>query len=295
MRRFSRFPNGFLKDFTMKDATDDSLDRRSVRRAFDASADRYDEAAVLQRHVADELMERIEDLEISPARILDLGSGTGYLTRMIVERFPGAEVFALDISPAMARRSAGAAPGCATCADAERVPFRADTFDLVVSNMTLQWCDFESVFGEARTVLAPGGLLLFSTVGPDTLMELRESWRAADEVPHVHDFVDMHHLGDALLALGFENPVLDIDRINLTYPDVGLLLRDLKTLGVVNARSARARGLLGRRRYAALIDAYEAFRDPAGELPSTWEVVYGHAWFPAPGSVRVAFDPAGSL
>src|SRR5690606_4436805 len=161
------------------------------------------------------------------------------------------------------------------------------------SNMTLQWCDPARVFDGVREALAPGGLWMFSTVGPDTLLELDNAWRQVDDGAHVHEFIDMHHLGDALLALGFVDPVMDVDRITLTYPDVGLLLRDLKTLGVVNARRSRSRGLLGRRRYRALVEAYESYRNDDGDLPSTWEVVYGHAFAPVPGSVRVNFDPGG--
>ncbi len=272
--------------------TDALLDRRRVRRAFNASASGYDDAAVLQRHVADELDARIADLGIEPARVLDVGSGTGLLTRRLLARFPDAQVHALDFAPAMASRTASINPGRTVCADAERLPLAPASIDLVVSSLTLNWCDFSRVFEAVGQVLAPGGLWLFSTVGPDTLMELRAAWRAVDSGARVHDFVDMHDLGDALLAQGFTNPVLDVDRVNIAYADVATLLRDLKTLGVVNARSERPRGLLGRRRLAALADAYERFRDESGELPSTWEVVYAHAWAPDPASasVRVEFD-----
>lgn len=274
----------------MKGDTKAILDRRRIRLAFDGSASRYDEAAVLQRHVADELLERLSDLDVTPRRVLDLGCGTGYLGRRIVERHPSASVYAMDIAAAMARHAACINSVRALCGDAERIPFAAASFDLVVSNMTLQWCDHLALFEQVREVLEPDGLWLFSTVGPDTLMELRQAWRAVDEHPHVHEFIDMHHLGDALLALGFVDPVLDVDRINVTYPDVAALLRDLKTLGVVNASRARSRGMLGRRRFAALVEAYEGLRGGEGDLPSTWEIVYGQAWLRAPGSVRVKFE-----
>ena len=279
----------------MADTDAHELERRQVRRSFEASAAAYDEAAVLQRHVADELMARLVELDVKPERVLDLGCGTGYLCRLVADAFPDAELVALDLAPAMARRAARAAPGRALVADAESLPLAPGSFDLVVSNMALQWCDPACVFDEVREALAPGGLWMFSTVGPDTLLELDSAWQQVDDGAHVHEFIDMHHLGDALLALGFVDPVMDVDRITLTYPDVGLLLRDLKTLGVVNARRSRSRGLLGRRRYRALVEAYETFRNDDGELPSTWEVVYGHAFAPAPGSVRVSFDPGGAV
>ena len=273
--------------------TDDALDRRQVRRAFDASAPGYDDAAVLQRHVAGELDARLADLELAPRRVLDLGSGTGLLTARVRDRFPQAEIYALDFARAMAARSATVNPGRTLCADAEALPLADGSIDLVVSSLAVQWCDFRRVFEAVRAVTAPRGLWLFSTVGPDTLVELRQAWRAVDGEARVHEFVDMHHLGDELIALGFKDPVLDVDRVNITYPDVATLLRDLKTLGVVNARPARPRGLLGRRRFAALADAYEPFRDAAGDLPSTWEIVYAHAWMPGPASVKVEFSAAG--
>jgi malonyl-CoA O-methyltransferase len=149
------------------------------------------------------------------------------------------------------------------------------------------------VFESVSELLRPGGLWLFSSVGPDTLMELRQSWRAVDSSTRVHEFEDMHHLGDALLDMGFVDPVLDVDRINLTYPDATLLLRDLRTLGVVNAMRSRERGLMARRKYEAFKSEYEKFRQPDGNLPSTWEIIYGHAWVRAPGSVRVQFGVEG--
>lgn len=271
--------------------TDSPYDRRQVRRAFDHAASTYDAAAVLQRHVAAELDQRLDELGLAPTRVLDLGSGTGELTRRLRARYPAADLVALDIAPTMAARSAEVLPGAALCADAERLPLADASFDLVVSSLAVQWCDHRRVFESVRAALSPGGLWMFSSVGPDTLMELRNAWRVAGGDARVHDFVDMHHLGDALLSLGFSDPVLDVDRVNIAYADVAGLLRDLKALGVVNARSDRPRGLLGRRRLAALAQAYEVYRDEAGDLPSTWEVVYAHAHAPNPGSVNVQFDP----
>lgn len=270
--------------------SDDLLDPHSVQRAFDSSAARYDEAAVLQRYVADELLERLIALEPEPYQVLDLGCGTGFLTRSVRTRFPAARVYAVDLAPAMARQTALINCGRTLCADAHRLPFARDSMDVVVSSLALQWCDFRRVFESVREVLKPGGLWLFSSVGPDTLMELRNAWAAVDDSDRVHDFVDMHHLGDALLGLGYTDPVLDVDRVNIAYPDVATLLRDLKILGVVNARRTRPRGMLGRKRFAALVQAYERYRGDDGDLPSTWEVIYGHARLPAATSVKVDFN-----
>ncbi|MGH8258262.1 MAG: methyltransferase domain-containing protein, partial [Steroidobacteraceae bacterium] len=146
------------------------------------------------------------------------------------------------------------------------------------SNLLLQWCDgLDAALAEIRRVLKPGGFLTFSTLGPDTLGELREAWAAADASSHVNGFIDMHDIGDALARAGFAEPVLDVERLTLSYPDVGALTRDLKAIGAHNVTSARRRGLTGRVKWRAMTDAYEAFRRD-GRLPATYEVIYGAAW-----------------
>ncbi len=266
-----------------------TLVRDAIRRSFDAAAARYDEAAILQRHVADELVSRIEELSLAPRRVLDLGCGTGYAASRLQTLYPEAEFHALDLSPRMAAAGSRVVAGGAVCGNAEAPPFASGVFDLVVSNMTLQWCDCDRVFAAVAELLAPGGRWIFSSVGPDTLRELRQAYAAVDQGFHVHRFVDMHLVGDALLAAGFRDPVLDIDRIDLAYDSLRLLLADLKTLGAVNAAAGRGRGLFGARAYRRLQDEYEKLRRDDGTLPSTWEVIYGIARMAPPTSVRVAF------
>ena len=129
-------------------------------------------------------------------------------------------------------------------------------------------------------MLAPRGLLTFSTLGPDTLRELRAAWASVDSNPRVHAFIDMHDLGDALVRSGFAEPVLDVERYTLEYPDVPRLAADLKALGEVNALAGRSRGLTGPRKFAAMRSAYEAHRRE-GRLPATYEVIFGQAWSPS--------------
>jgi len=264
------------------------IDRRSARRSFDRAAAAYDRAAVLQRHVADELLERLGQQAGIQGNVLDLGSGTGYAGRELGRKFPDLKVFCLDNAPGMAFYSGRSIPG-SMCGDAEALPIADATMDLVLSNMAIQWCRHEQVFAEVRRVLKPGGLWLFSTVGPDTLWELREAWGKHDRYPRVHGFTDVHDLGDGLLSAGFANPVMDIDRMTMTYPSVIGILRDLKALGVVNAAPDRSRGLLGKRRFEAFQESYEKYRDGQGVLPTTWEIIYGQAWLPEKASVRVEF------
>lgn len=257
-------------------------DKKHIRAAFGRAASGYEQAAVVQCEVGARLLERLDYVKLAPVRVLDLGSGTGFALRSLSKRYPRANVVACDLSPAMLART----PRIGlfhrlprVCADAERLPFADDAFDLVFSNLMLQWCDSSRAFAEMRRVLAPGGLLMFTTFGPDTLKELRAAWAAVDERPHVHDFPDMHDLGDLLAASGFAAPVMDREDITLTYTDAMAVMRDLKNIGATY-KGETGKGLAGRGAFAAMASAYERFRNAEERLPATFEIVYGHAWAP---------------
>jgi malonyl-CoA O-methyltransferase len=260
------------------------LDKTLARRAFEQAAATYDASAALQNEVGSRLVERLDFIRMQPRRILDLGAGTGVFTRVLGRRYPRADITALDIAPAMlqqarARGSWWHRPRC-VCGDAEALPFADAGFDFIFSNLMLQWCaDLPATLLELRRVLAPGGLLLFTTLGPDTLGELRASWSAVDGFTHVNPFIDMHDVGDALLQARWAEPVMDTERLTVTYRDLATLMLDLKHIGAHNVTRGRARGLTGKGRFQAFAAAYEQFRRD-GVLPSTYEVVYGHAWSP---------------
>jgi malonyl-CoA O-methyltransferase len=261
-----------------------TIDKQQARRAFERAAAAYDEVAVLQRETAQRMLERLDYIRHEPMVILDVGSGTGEATQALSRRFKQARTIALDFALPMLQRARRRGswlrrPRC-VCADAERLPLAERSVDLVFSNATLQWCnDLEGTFREFLRVMRPDGLLLFSTFGPDTLKELRASWALVDDRPHVSPFADMHDIGDAMLRAGLFNPVVDVDRMRLTYTEVAGLLRDLKTLGAHNVTRGRQRGLTGKGRLQAMVQAYEAYRLD-GRLPASYEVVYGHAWAP---------------
>lgn len=261
--------------------------RQQIRAAFDAAADSYDEVAVLQREVADRLLERLDVLRIQPRRILDLGSGTGYASHALHRRYPQAEIVALDLSHAMLQRTRqrfsrwqrlrGRCLSC--CGDGQSLPFADGSFDMIFSSLTLQWCnDLARTFGEFRRVLRPGGVVQFTTLGPDTLKELRASWAAVDEQVHVNRFLDLHDVGDAMLGAGLAEPVLDMEHLTLTYTECMALMRDLKGIGAHNINPGRHPGLTGKRRLQGMMAAYENFRRSDGLLPASYEVIYGHAW-----------------
>jgi len=278
------------------------LDGARVRAAFDAAADSYDDAAVLQAEVRSRLLERLDEVRLKPRAILDAGCGTGHAARALLERYRRARMIALDIAPAMLEATGKRRPRFRrldlVCADAQSMPLPARSVDLVFSNLMLQWCnDPGRAFAEFHRVLAPGGLVMFTTFGPDTLRELRAAWGTTDRATHVSRFIDMHDLGDALVRAGFAEPVMDVEHFTLTYDSVRALMRELKAMGAHNATAGRSRGLTGKGRLAEVEAAYERLRAD-GRLPSTWEVVYGHAWatgrLPEPdGETRIAVDTIG--
>ncbi|AUZ53921.1 malonyl-[acyl-carrier protein] O-methyltransferase BioC [Stenotrophomonas acidaminiphila] len=266
------------------------FDSKHVRRAFSRAATSYHAAAVLQQEVGKRLLESLDYLEArQPQVVLDVGSGPAHATAAMKKRWPKAQVIALDLALPMlaeARKQAGWwRPFSRVCADARALPLADNSVDVIFSNLCLQWVeDLPSVFAGFRRVLKPGGLLVCSTFGPETLVELREAFAQADDTPHVSRFVQIAQFGDALMMAGFRDPVLDRDLFTLTYDDLPALMRELKAIGATNALSGRRHTLTGRSRFNAAQAAYEPLRRADGKLPSSWEVIYAHAWAPEPGA-----------
>lgn len=271
-----------------------SARRQTLRAAFDRAAPNYDDSAFLQQEVARRLDERLAVMKLDPARILDAGCGTGFALPLLNRRYPKASLIGLDLAHAMlaeARRRLpkpslfdrlrapfAVQPMALIGADIEAMPLATGSVDLIWSNLALQWIDSpEAAMRELRRVLAPGGLVLFSTFGPDTLKELRAAFHGLDGYRHVNRFVDLHDLGDALIHAGFANPVMEMEYLTLTYADLKGVLRDLKGIGADTVLDGRREGLMGRRAWQQLVVNYESFRHE-GRLPATYEVIYGHAW-----------------
>jgi malonyl-CoA O-methyltransferase len=288
------------------------IDKRATRTSFSRAATGYDHAAVLQREVGDRMAERLDYIRIEPSRLLDAGSGTGHGTLALAARYAKAQRVALDIAPTMLHAALAKEPArwrsllggrprtLPVCGDLERLPLAAASMDMVWSNLALQWVnDLPGALGEFARVTRPGGLVMFSTFGPDTLKELRGAFAEVDGYSHVSRFTDMHDIGDMLLEAGFVTPVVDMERITLTYASLPELMRDLKAIGAHNATAGRRQGMMGRQAFARVVAAYERFRTAAGRLPATYEVVYGHAWRGEPrraadGRAVIRFERARS-
>ncbi|MCK7593510.1 malonyl-ACP O-methyltransferase BioC [Pseudomarimonas salicorniae] len=282
------------------------LDLRQVRRAFSRAAPDYAATAVLQAEVRTRLLEQLDYLQAAPARILDLGCGPGIASRLLKQRWPKAEVVAMDLALPMLQQARGEQRllrrFARVCADVRALPIADASCDLLFSNLCFQWVeDLPVLLAELRRVLRPNGMLLFSTFAQGTLEELREAFAVADPgQAHVSRFAHVQQIGDAILAAGFRDPVLDTDRFTLTYQHPRELMQELRTIGAGNASQTRRRGLTGPKRMEAVYAAYEAFRE-AGRLPATYEVVYAHAWGPDAGQPRrhagaeIASFPVSSL
>lgn len=276
------------------------LDKHEIARAFGRAAEHYDAHAVLQREVTSRLAERLGLFKFLPPRILDAGCGTGHGLSLLKTAFPDAELVALDLALPMleiTRNKNGENNQSANwlgrlrqrltphtsrltplCADMERLPLKTSCMPMLWSSLALQWAnDTEGCLREWHRVLAPGGLLVFATFGPDTLKELRHSFAQVDGGSHVSRFIDMHDIGDMLVHAGFQHPVMEMEMLTLTYADLKSLMRELKGIGAHNALASRARGMMGKSAWSKLEAAYEGFRKD-GRLPSSYEVIYGHAW-----------------
>lgn len=273
------------------------IDKHQVRRAFSRAAQDYDAAAVLQREVCARMLERLDYIKLKPARLLDVGSGTGWGTRQLGERYPKAEITALDIAIGMLQVARGTSSWWQKlfaaqrenylCADVEALPIAPASVEMVWSNLALQWCnDLPATFVELHRVLKVEGLLMFSSFGVDTLHELRSAFSDVDGYSHLSRFTDMHDIGDMLVAAGFADPVMEMEKITLTYDDMRAVMQDLKSIGAHNSTAGRSSGLMGKKAWQRVTQNYEKLRRD-GKLPATFEILYGHAWKPAP---KVAMD-----
>jgi len=253
----------------------------ALARHFSRAAHTYNQAAIIHQEVGMRLLDRLDLIKLDPDVILDLGSGTGFFAPHLTEKYPKAHIVKLDIAESMLQFAnlRNLARHVSVCGDGEYLPLKSQSVDFVFSNCIFHWFDNpQKVLAEIRRVLKPEGLLLFSTFGPDTLQELRESFSTIDQNTHVNNFVDMHHIGDILIQTQLLDPVMDMEMITLTYQNLMGLIQDLKDTGENYVNRQEPIGLSPKGILDQLINAYEHYRATDGLLPATFEVIYGHAW-----------------
>jgi malonyl-CoA O-methyltransferase len=260
----------------------------ATRRSFDRAA-RFDGASFVHDETRARLLERLALFDLAPRVAVDLGCATGRGSIALAERYAAARVLAVDSSAGMlraARARAAAVPSIALLGgDAERLPLRDQSVQLILANLVLPWCRPPALFAEAARVLEAGGLLLFATLGPDSLREIRAAWGAVDSELHVHAAFDLHDVGDLALAAGLAEPVLDVDRLEVTYSSVARLVDDLRSCAAVNVAAGRRRSLTGARRWRRFERALVGGGGGA-RFAITLELVLGQAWGRGPRAAR---------
>lgn len=259
------------------------LDKKAAKKFANRAAKSYDHSAILYQEVQNRLIERLSYMRHDPHTVIDVGCGTGRALRELQRVYPRARVHGLDVAEAMLRQARSnfrlLSRKRLVLGDMERLPFAEHSFDLVFSSLALPWCnDLKRVLREFVRVMRPGGLLLFASFGPATLRELALGWQAFDESPHVHRFIDMHDVGDAMMSAGLAQPVVDAETIRMEYVDFRGLLQDLRQTGAANADVDRRRGLTTPRQLRALERSYRQQGFVQDRFVATYEIVYGHAW-----------------
>ena len=260
-------------------------DRPMRRRVRNRSAARHSDVSFFSDEIGGRMFERLDYIKLEPRVILDVHCGLGSSSTVLAKRCPDALVVSLDPAIELLRKHAGAKKrfnwfaisSARVCAEATALPIAAKSVDLVWSNLVALSYDAPAIIRELKRVLKPGGLLMLSALGPDTLKELRAAFSQVDSLTHVQPQVDMHDLGDLLAHEGFATPVVDMEMVTLTYPDVKTIARDLRAAGATNLEPARRETLTGKSRWAQVERAYEAKRNE-GRLPVTFEIIYLHAW-----------------
>ena len=278
------------------------IDLQQVRQLF-SRLDRVAPSNFLRREIAGRMREKLELIKSSPIRVLDAGCGEGADLAQLQAHFPKSHVLGVDASFAMLAsgiqlqrelkssigrfwdkwlpsNSPPTSHSGIACADFSRLPLASHSVDLIWSNLALHWHpQADLVFAEWRRVLRAEGVLMFSCFGPDTFLELRQAFSAVDQFPHTLPFVDMHDFGDMLVNCGLSTPVMDMEKLTLTYESVDKLFADIRALGG-NPLTTRRQGMLGKAAYRRLRAELEKTRNRDGRIPLTIEVIYGHAFKP---------------
>ena len=254
-----------------------------ICKSFNKHALCYEQAAKIQHEIGERLFERLDYLNIKPYAVLDLGCGPGVFSKRLKTYYPKASIVSFDLAFDMLKEAKNKQSWRnkwpLVSGDMASMPFASGQFDLVFANQVIHWSEsLQGVMRELARVMNTHGCLMFSTLGPDTFYELRQAWASVDRDAHTNDFIDMHDLGDCLLAEHFLDPVVDMEMLMAHYSSLPDLLKSLKAQGVPNINQGRKRGMTGKRAWHAFEASMSTFLTEQGKYPLTYEVVYGHAW-----------------
>ena len=265
------------------------INKEYKRKSFNRAALTYDSCSDLQDRISDNLIHRLNSIELNPINILDLGCGTGRNGIKLRRKYEMSEIINYDFSENMLREARQKqqlisskkdkiSPYSYICADIEEIPIEENSLDLVWSSSTIQWCNkLDSVFDQVKKILRPGGLFIFSTFGPNTLNELREITENLSKEKKTNIFIGIDSISDSLMYSGFSPPILDVENFKVTYKDVRKLFFDIKGIGATNGNVSKNSGLSGKSFTKNIIKNYEIYRKN-NLLPASYEVIYGHTW-----------------
>lgn len=270
----------------MKDKNRQQFDEHAIYQVLRRASQTFSRAAFLPHEIGKRILSRLDFVHLAPNVILDCGAKDGLLSQALLARYPQATVISQEIIADFQQQLKSHSCQQWLCSPVHRLPLANDSVDVIVCNLWLQQeNDLAACFTEFYRVLKANGALFFTLYGPDTLHELRNCFQAVSPYAHVHEFVDMHNIGDILLQSHFMNPVMDMELITLTYTTVLDMLQELKGTGATNVRRDRHRGLLGKNRWQQMLAQYETLKSD-NRIPATFEIIYGHAWVPKQKSLR---------
>lgn len=261
-----------------------------ISKWFDKIAKNYDAFSVLQQSVASMLIERLLPMQVSPKKIIDVGCATGFGLLLLEDKFKETDVLGLDISKKMLhyaqKRGKWLRKRQVMCADANDMPIHSASVDMIFCNLLFPYIhDCRKILKEILRILRPGGLLVFSSLGPDSLQEIRRSWANIDDDPHVKTFLDIHDVGDSLLAEGFVEPILEIENFQFNFSDTQKMFAELRGLGFRNEDSQRFSFLTSKRRWQRFLEQLLLLKQNQ-KIPLTFEIILAHAWKPEQEKVK---------
>lgn len=260
-----------------------NINKELIAASFSKAATSYDKAASFQRTsgrlLFDKASQIISDEGLKLKTILDLGCGTGFFTRKLSSEFTSSKVIGLDLSQGMIDFCKSASQlESYLCADAEDIPLEDSSIDLIYSNLTFQWLpSLEQLCTEVYRVLKPNGILVFTSLGTDTLFELKNAWEQVDSYKRINDFLDINDWQCALFKQFKKEDFLESKKVVVEYERAIDLMRDLKCIGANNLDASRKKGLTSPESIKKVESFYQQYRLENGKLPATYELILGAA------------------
>ncbi len=250
------------------------INKQAIAKSFSDAAQSYDSLAVFQHSVGKKLMSFLPADNVN--RVLDLGAGTGYFSSALRQRYSTADIVEVDISSAMlASCQSRAVDSFQVQADIELLPFCPQSFDIIFSSLSIQWChDLDKVFKNVADSLVDGGMVVLTTLADGSLFELKKAWASVDDAVHVNVFESEKHIRQCCEQSGLNLQHWLVEDDVQRFSTMRHLIRSVKDIGAHNMHPDRPKGLMGKNKYHQFVSAYDALRTDDDKLPLTYRVLY---------------------